>query len=126
MDSITLQANGFRYEIRKDKKLHIDGRYIIIEFEDGYQHALVEQYGWDEDKAENEVDIVIDKALRKAGYTSTLNWEDREVFLIEDPYFSTCDVAKVLMSIFEGSKIVDQSRTRLLTKIFRIFGIRDE
>jgi hypothetical protein len=123
MESITLQAKGFGYEIRREKNLHMDGRYIIIEFEDGYQHALVELYGWSEERAENEVHRVMEAKLRESGLVCRVIWEDREVFLIERPNFSAQNVANTLMTLFEGSSIIEKSSTRFLSKISKLFGL---
>ncbi|MGM0877174.1 MAG: hypothetical protein ACQEWV_21130 [Bacillota bacterium] len=40
MNRISIQANGFGSEIRKEKNLQMDGKYIDIEFEEAYQFLL--------------------------------------------------------------------------------------
>jgi hypothetical protein len=122
VESITLHANGFGYEIRRERNLHLDGRYIIIEFEDGYQHALIKNYGWSEEEAENEVDKVMEGKLQENGLNCELIWEDREVFLIEKPSFSAQNVAKSFITMFPDSVILEQSSTGILSKFTKILG----
>jgi hypothetical protein len=124
LGNIILQANGFGIEIRKEKNLHMDGIYIVMEFEDGYQHSLVESYHWSEEQAEHEVDMVIKKKLREQGLDCSVLWEDREVFLIEKPTFSAQDVAKVFKSLFKDAEIFEERTTGLFSKVSKMLGFK--
>lgn len=111
-----IQANGFDIEIKQEKDLHMDGKYIVIYFEDPYQLSLVEHYKWDEKIAENEVDKVFERELQKAGFECSVIWEDREVFLIEAPEFSPKNVAKVFISIFPDAR---EKKQNIISKLFQ-------
>lgn len=56
--------------------------HLEIEFGDGYQQDLVEQYGWTNEQATS-VDEVLEKELDKKGFDCRVYWEDKEFFVIE-------------------------------------------
>ncbi|GAA0342351.1 hypothetical protein GCM10008967_35940 [Bacillus carboniphilus] len=121
MASIMIQAKGFGFEILSGKNEHMDGRYIRIEFEDGYQHQLADQYGWSQDMAEEKVDEVIENKLKEHGFKEAVIWEDREVFLIGAPSVSVDDVATVLLSLFPGAEVEERHSGSFLSSVFQKF-----
>jgi hypothetical protein len=119
MTIISIEADGFEVEIRKEKNLHMEGKYIIIEFEDGYQSSLMDQYGWSREEAENNVDKVIEKKLKENGGSCEVHWEDRELFLIENPTFSVSEVAKIFVTIFPNSTIMSSQSKGIISTILK-------
>jgi hypothetical protein len=116
--SILIQANSFQFEIRNEKELRMDGKYIVIEFGDIYQQKLVENYRWDEDTTENEMDAVLQKNFEGSGLDCDFHWEDRGVFLLEGPSLNSKDVANSLLSLFPNFRMVKTNQLKNLSILY--------